>query len=203
MTNATNLTCNDPSPAVRTARVAIITTAPIPAIGEIPLQRRPAWAGESLRKLGIRLARLPVPTMSILALLAVGLALIGFRDPVARVLPRTAAIYAAVGLSAGPRGPMIEDVTTVMTRRGGMPTLTIQGKITSRAPQTVDLPRLNFAILDHRGNEIVTWSTLPNRDQLAAGATMEFTSHYAVPPGDAREVVVRLSSRNGASSGPK
>ena len=69
--------------------------------------------------------------------------------------------------------------------------------------QAIDVPRLNFAILNARGDEIVTWSTLPDRDQLAAGASMEFASHYTVPPGNAREVVVRFSSRGTAAAGPK
>ena len=106
-------------------------------------------------------------------------------------------------LEAGPRVPVIEEVKTIMTRRGGMPTLMIQGKITSRAPQAVDVPRLNFAILNARGDEIVTWTTLPNREQLAAGASIEFASHYTVPPRNAREVVVRFSSRSTALAGQK
>ncbi len=144
------------------------------------------------------MAQLPVPTTFVLGLLAVNLALIGFRDWIAQAVPPTAGLYAAIGLSAGPRGPTIENVTTTMTRRDGMPTLMIQGKITSRAPQSVDVPRLNFAILNARGSEIVTWSTLPSREQLAAGATLEFASQYAVPPGDSHEVVVRFSSRSSA-----
>lgn len=207
MTDITSLTFRDPSAAIRTNQTTVITTEPVPAIGEIAPWRPQPQARDGLapwalrpRHLVQKLAQLPILTAMILGFLAVDLALIAFRDRIIAVLPQTAPIYAAIGL---PAGPVIEDVTTVITRRGGMPTLTIQGKITSRAPQPVDLPRLNFAILNHRGNEIVTWSTLPNRDQLAAGATMEFSSHYAVPPGDARGVIVRFSSRSGAVLGPR
>jgi len=191
-------------PETRPARpVRLITTTPEPAIGETPRKPNAMQPVQAVFSLAWRAAQLPVLTALVVALLVFSLALIGFRDRIAGTMPWTADLYAAIGLSAGPRLPVIEAVKTTMIRRGGMPTLAIQGKLTSRAPQAIDVPRLNFAILNARGDEIVTWSTLPDRDQLAAGASMEFASHYTVPPGNAREVVVRFSSRGTAVAGPK
>jgi predicted Zn finger-like uncharacterized protein len=150
---------------------------------------------EQARNRGFRL-RLPGLPAAILALILLDLAPIFWRAEIVRVAPQTASLYAAIGLGVNLRGLVLSDVTTETRTTDGVPVLLVQGRIVSTAKHTVDVPRLRFAVLNASGNEIYTWTALPNRSLLAPGDTLPFQSRLASPPPETRDVLVRFFNRH-------
>ena len=74
--------------------------------------------------------------------------------------------------------------------------LLIQGRVVSTAKRTVEVPRLRFAVRNGTGNEIYTWTTLPNRSLLSPGETLSFQSRLAAPPPEIHDVLVRFFNRH-------
>jgi predicted Zn finger-like uncharacterized protein len=140
--------------------------------------------------------RLPGLPAVILALILLDLALIFWRAEIVRAAPQTASLYAAIGLEVNLRGLALSDVTTETRTTDGVPVLLVQGRIVSTAKRTVDVPRLRFAALNAGGNEIYTWTALPNRSLLAPGESLAFQSRLASPPPETRDVLVRFFNRH-------
>jgi hypothetical protein len=133
-------------------------------------------------------------TLLALALLDAGL--IGWRADIVRAAPQTASLYAAIGLGVNLRGLVLADVTTEMRTNEGVQVLLVQGRIVSTAKRMVDVPRLRFAVRNGGGNEIYTWTALPDRSLLAPGDTLAFQSRLASPPAETRDVLVRFFNRH-------
>jgi hypothetical protein len=129
---------------------------------------------------------------AILALVLLDLALIGWRTEIVRIAPQTASLYAAIGLGVNLRGLAIADVTTETQTKDGAQVLLVQGQIVNTAKRTVDVPRLRFAVRNGGGNEIYSWTALPNRSLLGPGETLAFQSRLASPPPETHDLLVRF-----------
>jgi predicted Zn finger-like uncharacterized protein len=139
---------------------------------------------------------LPALPSAILALILLDSGLIGWRSEIVRVVPQTAALYAAVGLPVNLRGLALTDVSTEAVTNEGAPVLLIQGRIVSTAKHTVGVPRLRFAIRNAGGIEIYSWTALPTRSLLSPGETVAFQSRLASPPPETHDVLVRFFNRH-------
>jgi predicted Zn finger-like uncharacterized protein len=136
-----------------------------------------------------------LPT-AVLGLVLLDLGLIGWRAEVVRVVPQTASLYGAIGLGVNLRGLDLTDVTTETLTNEGVQVLTIQGRIVSAAKRVVDVPRLRFSVRNGSGNEIYSWTALPNRSLLGPGETLAFQSRLASPPPETHDVQVRFFNRH-------
>jgi predicted Zn finger-like uncharacterized protein len=145
------------------------------------------------RRFGWPLPGLPT---AVLGLVLLDLCLIGWRAEVVRVVPQTASLYAAIGLGVNLRGLDLADVTTETLTNEGVQVLMIQGRIVSAAKRVVDVPRLRFSVRNGSGNEIYSWTALPNRSLLGPGETLAFQSRLASPPPEAHDVQVRFFNRH-------
>ena len=150
-----------------------------------------------------RRARWPVPGWStaILFLITINIGLIAWRADVVRVLPQTAAVYAAIGLEVNLRGLVFTEVVTRKETQDGTPMLVVEGVVKSASKHPIDVPRLRFAVRDAKGHEIYSWTALPARNTIAPGATMPFRSRLASPPPEAHAVLVRFFNRRDLIAG--
>jgi hypothetical protein len=139
--------------------------------------------------------------MVIVFLLAVNIAIVGWRSDVVRSMPQTASLFAAIGLPVNLRGLALTEVTTTKEGRDGVPVLLVQGTITNLTKQSHDVPRLRFAMRNASGAEVYSWTTLPTRSILGPGDSEPFQTRLASPPADGRKVVVRFFNRNDAIGG--
>jgi predicted Zn finger-like uncharacterized protein len=136
-----------------------------------------------------------LPT-AVLGLVLLDLCLIGWRAEVVRAVPQTASLYAAIGLGVNLRGLDLADVTTETLTNEGVQVLMVQGRIVSAAKRVVDVPRLRFSVRNGSGNEIYSWTALPNRSLLGPGETLGFQSRLASPPPETHDVQVRFFNRH-------
>jgi hypothetical protein len=137
----------------------------------------------------------------VLALIALNLALIGWRTDVVRWLPQTASLYAAIGLPVNLRGLVFANVATEKETHDGVPVLLVEGTIVNAAKRSVEVPRLRFAIRDRDGQEIYGWTALPDRNALMPGEALPFRSRLASPPPEAHQVLVRFFNRRDLVAG--
>jgi predicted Zn finger-like uncharacterized protein len=132
---------------------------------------------------------------AVLALIVTNAALIGARAEVVRWVPQTGSLYAAIGLPVNLRGLVFANVTTQKEIQDGVPVLSVEGTIVSAASRATQVPRLRFGLRNQAGQEIYSWTALPDRKALGAGETMTFRSRLATPPPEGRDIVVRFFNR--------
>jgi len=145
--------------------------------------------------------RLPGWPTIVLMLAALDLGLVGWRTNIVRWVPQMAPLYAAIGLPVNARGLIFADVTIETQSHDSVAVLVVQGTIVSTAAQTVEVPRLRFAVRNATGDEIYKWTALPNRPVLGAGQTLEFQSRLASPPPETQDVLVRFFTRRDLHAG--
>jgi predicted Zn finger-like uncharacterized protein len=161
-------------------------------------------AARRARRKGLRQRlRLPMPGLpaTIMALIAVNTILIGWRTDVVRVAPQTASLYAAIGLPVNLRGLAFANVTTATEAHDGVTVLVVEGSIASASKHVVEVPRLRFAVRNPKGQEVYSWTALPERSVLAPGETLSFRSRLASPPPEGRDVAVRFFNRRDRIAG--
>jgi predicted Zn finger-like uncharacterized protein len=202
--NAAEWSDPDPMPPAQET----IEDAPAEAIPQLPSDKSPAEDIETFaarraprvkrRRLNLSLPVLPI---GILALLALDVALIGWRADVVRVAPQTASLYAAIGLPVNLRGLAFTGVSTATETNDGVQVMVVEGTIASASTRMVEVPRLRFSVRNATGQEIYAWTALPTRSILAPGETLAFRSRLASPPPDARNVLVRFFNRRDLVAG--
>jgi hypothetical protein len=150
--------------------------------------------------------RLQLPSLSslqalILGLLIIDAMLIGWRKEIVRLLPQTASLYSAIGLSVNLRGLSLDDLSTATEMHEGVPILVVSGKIFNVTGATTEVPRLKLVVRDAAKREIYSWTVAPPISRLPPYQTAEFSSRLASPPAGTKDVMVRFLNRRDLMAG--
>ncbi|MCC6891023.1 MAG: zinc-ribbon domain-containing protein [Hyphomicrobiales bacterium] len=137
----------------------------------------------------------------ILALLAANAGLLGWRTEIVRLMPQTAAIYAALGLPVNLRSLVFTDVVSRKETQDGAAMLVVEGVIKSTGRNAVAVPRLRFAVRNAQGHEIYSWTAMPARAVLEPGGTLPFRARLASPPPETHALLVRFFHRRDLLAG--
>ena len=158
----------------------------LPPARDIGLPKAPTRRRHVPRGLTLGLASLALVSLTI-----------GARARIVQLVPRTAALYGAAGLSVNLRGLAFRDVHSQRLVPSASD-IVVSGEIRNVAHARVRIPRLTFVVRDADGNEIARWSETASARLLAAGRTLAFTSTpHAVPP-TSRAVLVEFESADAA-----
>jgi predicted Zn finger-like uncharacterized protein len=141
------------------------------------------------------------PTIAIVAMAALVLALVVWRSDVVRLLPQTAAFFQFAGLGVNLRNLAFEDVRVSTEMVNGSRVFVIEGAITPTSRKAVEIPRLRFVVQDARGADIYAWNSVVDQAVVRPGEKVVFRSRLASPPADAHSVVVRFFNRRDLASG--
>ena len=144
--------------------------------------------------------RVPLP-VAIVALIALCVALLGWRRDVVRYAPQLASFYSAIGLPVNLRGLAFTDLKIGNEIHDGVPVLVVEGMIVSMVSTPVDVPRLRFALRNATGAEVYSWTAQPSQPVLGAFETMPFRSRLASPPAEGHDIQVRFFTRRDAVAG--
>jgi len=136
--------------------------------------------------------------MLIVVLLAVLLGALNWRISVVRQFPQTASLFASLGLPVNLRGLFFQDVKTSNEFQDGVMVLVVEGTIVNLTRNTLEVPRLRFALRNTMGHEVYAWTALPARTLLGSGDGLPFRTRLASPPADGRDVIVRFFNRRDA-----
>ena len=118
---------------------------------------------------------------AVIALL-VGAAVI-FRVDMVRLWPRTAAAYAAVGLTVNPIGLVIEQVHAEPALRDGHAALAITGVIRNIEDRAITAPPLRITLLNSEGRTIGGKLAVPTNARIPPGGVRHFAVAVLDPPG--------------------
>lgn len=138
------------------------------------------------------------PPAVILILALIITALVAWRAGIVRLAPQMASLYGSIGLPVNLRELVFGTVRTVKEAREGVPVLLVEGSIMSTSKHPVEVPRLRFALRNQAGQEIYSWTAMPEQSILAPGETLPFRSRLASPPSEGHDVVVRFFTRRDA-----
>jgi predicted Zn finger-like uncharacterized protein len=188
------------SPSLVPAQSAASPAAQPPAAGNDPIEIFAARRArrDASRHSGWRRSGLP---SAILILVAVNAGFITWRMDIVRLLPQTAAIYAAIGLPVNLRGLAFEDIRMSRVEQDGVGVLVVEGSIVNVTNRVVEVPRLRVALRNESKREIYAWTAQPSRSILEPGDALPFRSRLASPPADAREVQVRFFNKRDLVAG--
>ena len=96
---------------------------------------------------------------AVLALIAVGVAL--FRNPIVRLWPKTAALYAAAGVSVNGVGLVIEQTSPTRAVQNGQAILGVSARIRNERDKPTPAAPLRITLLDARGAILSTLVAKP------------------------------------------
>ena len=168
----------DLAPLATAAEFDMITALPDDRLAPAPVDRR--------RSLWSR----PTLATSIAILVVLSLAMVGWRNRVVEMAPRTASLYSAIGLPVYLRG-FRKELRTMKEIHDGVPLLGCRdhresfvgcGKGSEAASSLRDWTTL----------ELYSWTTILARTELAPRETLTFSSRLSSPPPQTNNVIVRF-----------
>jgi predicted Zn finger-like uncharacterized protein len=134
-----------------------------------------------------------------LAMAALGCALIAAglwqREAVARAVPQSAGLYAAIGLPVNPRGLAFGQVRSNVFSEGEARFLVVEGQVRNIRDAQTPVPLIAIDVRGEDGRSLYQWTTEPPRLRLNGGETLHFRARLATPPEAGRQVEVRFADR--------
>jgi predicted Zn finger-like uncharacterized protein len=115
---------------------------------------------------------------------------IAFRGEVVKLVPRSQAAYAGLGLPVNSLGLVIEGVRAEPTFAGGRPVLSVTGDIRNVKDAAVNAPALRVNLLNRQGQAIAAKIVRPIDPRVPAGATRHFAIAISDPPSNAHDLEV-------------
>jgi len=128
------------------------------------------------------------------ALLAFGMAIIGFRAEIVRLWPPSSSGYTALGLPVNLSGLELRNLHTASTQEGPESVLGIEGEIANVRSGETEVPPVELAIRDQDGHVLYSWTVMSQKHRLAAGESKLFRARLAEPPAGGREVLARFAT---------
>lgn len=146
-------------------------------------------------------ALLNLRTLALLTLIGFLASAFVLRERVVRIVPQSAAVFAAIGAPVNLRGIDIRDVRSRTVEDNGVNVLVIDGNLVNLRAEQMTVPRLRFAVLGDHGQELYVWSAQADRNSLKPGETLNFRRRLAAPPTDGKTVTVRFLSASDITAG--
>ena len=122
------------------------------------------------------------------------MAAIAKRQAVVAALPRTAALYDAIGLPVNLRGLAIAGVKTTGDQGDQGHGLEVAGTIRNLENTRTRVPKMTFEIRDAKGTILSHWSETAPKPLLGADEAVAFLTQTADLPDGSKDVVVRFET---------
>ena len=137
--------------------------------------------------------RRPPVLAAVVLVLVGGMALIGLRERVARLLPATAPAYAAIGLPLNLAGLELRGVRSRILLDGARRVLAIEGEIVNLRREANRVPPVALTVRGENGQAKYAWTAPAPKARLEAGETIAFRARLASPPEGGADVLVRFA----------
>jgi predicted Zn finger-like uncharacterized protein len=129
------------------------------------------------------------------AVLVIGFAAVGFRQQVARTWPRTASLYAALGMNVNALGIDLRDISHRQETEDGQPVLAIGGNLVNLSSRPVSVPPIEVTLTDEGHRLVLRKSFAAGVATLAPGQIARFHARLSSPPQAARHLELRLAAQ--------
>jgi len=203
-------TAPEPEPEAVSSPVLSITaqrpaSGDAPTLGDLVTERKfgggtgPGSAGENSRP-AVR-SRMMLRAGGIILLLiilaGIGWAAIHYRQGIVRLWPESSRAYGAIGLPVNLAGIDIRDVGFRQELQGGVPVLSVTGKLVNVSSRNQAIPHLRVVLLDDSRRELYRWTFDPGVETLSPGGERNFGTTLSSPPPDAQNVNVSFADDDG------
>lgn len=168
---------------------------PDPAAG-VPGSRRPKRPGRDARSA----SRGNAAVILSLCLIAAMAAAILFRTTLVRVMPESAAVFAAIGLPVNLLGLRLSGLRSDLGQEGEAQVLVVTGEIANETGRPVQVPAVALTIEGENGAALYSWTDKGTGGELAPHGMTRFQARLASPPPDGRHVLVTFSTKAGAAT---
>jgi hypothetical protein len=122
-------------------------------------------------------------TVAVLAgITLAGATSVAARDRVVALAPRSAALFAAIGLPVNLDRLEIGPVKATVQSEGPRHALVVETEITNPRGETRTIPPLRLSVHDERGNILYTWTATASVRTIAAGSRVPVRARLASPP---------------------
>ena len=119
-------------------------------------------------------------------------ALVEYRQTIATLWPKSASLYAAIGMKVNVLGLDFRDVKSAQSVEAGQPLLQLSGNIVNVSEHAIPVPLVRVALIDGQSREVYHWTFNAGAGTLAPGASASFTTRLSAPPEEAKSVAVRF-----------
>ncbi len=161
------------------------------------LEKRQQLLKRNLPQARLRRAWRMVLTIALLTLVGGGIFL---REPITRMVPDMAGIYAAVGLPVNVVGIEFEEVKTLRSLRNGAEVLSITANLVNVSGRSVPVPPVLVSLLDAEGEVLFEWSVVPQVQVMQAGDWSEFSTQLTSPPEGAADLHLSFLEHSSGNS---
>lgn len=129
---------------------------------------------------------------------ALGWASVQYRQTIASVWPRSASLYAAVGLPVNVRGIELTNISYQQEFEDGQPVLSVTGKVVNISNRELPVPEIRVVLLDEAKHELYHWNFDAGIPTLKPGGESTFVTRLSSPPPEARNLNVRFAESGDA-----
>ncbi len=181
-----------PEPDVETRPAAYVPPERVIArVANPPVETAPREPSRLAARLGLGLGWLALVGV----VLAIGFAAFVWRQQVALAWPRTASLYAVLGLTVNPTGLGFRDVSDRQETEDGQAVLAIAGKLVNLSAHKIAVPPIEVTLTDSRRHEVLRKSFASGVAQLEPGQIATFLARLSSPPSAARHLELRFAAR--------
>jgi hypothetical protein len=124
---------------------------------------------------------------------AIGWASVQYRQTIASLWPRSASLYAAVGLPVNVRGIELTNISYQQEFEDGQPVLSVTGKVVNISNRELPVPEIRVVLLDAAKHELYHWNFDAGIPTLKPGGESTFVTRLSSPPPEARNLNVRFA----------
>jgi predicted Zn finger-like uncharacterized protein len=129
----------------------------------------------------------------LILLAGIGWAAVHYRQGIVRLWPESSHLYGAIGLPVNLTGIDIRNVGLRQEVQGGVPVLSVTGKLVNVSNRDEEIPRLRVVLLDASKRELYRWTFDSGVQSLSPGTERDFGTTLSSPPPDARAVNVSFA----------
>jgi predicted Zn finger-like uncharacterized protein len=195
----------EPEPEVVSAPVLLITAQDAgsvggPTLGDQVTKRKSAagWrssaAADTARNaMRNRIIQAGGVILLLILLAGIGWAAIHYRQGIVRLWPDSSRLYTLIGFPVNLTGIAIRSVGLRQEVQGGVPILSVTGKLVNVSTQDQAIPHLRVVLLDGSRRELYRWTFDPGVESLPPGTERDFDTTLSSPPPDARAVDVSFA----------
>ena len=128
----------------------------------------------------------------------IGWASVQYRQAIAGLWPRSASLYAAVGLPVNIRGIELTNISYQQEYEDGQPVLSVTGKVVNISNRELPVPEIRVVLLDDAKHELYHWNFDAGIPTLKPGGESTFVTRLSSPPPEARNLNVRFAESGDA-----
>lgn len=175
-----------------------------PAAPVIDQPMPPPWRAKPLQSIGKPSASLVSPAIAagLVVFVILPLVMLG-RATVVRAMPRSASLFAAIGLPVNLRGVDLRDVVAFRNpAEGAAPAqLVVEGDLVGVARERVAVSPIEVEVRDAHDQPLYRWTVAPPRAGLEPTETARFRASLSAPPPQGSRVQVRFADAAASQSG--